>query len=124
MLPGYFDYVLVHQKKKKNSTPKAGLKPEIFVNFRSQTRLKKPGPIYNSDVRCLQVYGAIIACAVFYSKNNSINLLYCGVLIYGTALSTIMKKLMQFCNVYQFIQRINRTYHMSSNYVTSLDQFK
>ena len=31
--------------KKKNSTPKAGLKPEIFVNFKSQTRLKKPGPI-------------------------------------------------------------------------------
>ena len=44
MLPGYFDYILVHQKK-KNSTPKAGLKPEIFVNFKSQTRLKKPGPI-------------------------------------------------------------------------------
>ena len=35
-----------------------------------------------------------------------------------------MKNLVQFCNVYQFIQRMNKAYHMSSNYVTSLDQFK
>ena len=83
-----------------------------------------PGPIYNSDVRCLQVYGAIIVCTVIYPKSNSINLLYCEVLIYGTVLSTLMKNLMQFCNVYQLIQRMNRAYHMSSNYVTSSDQFK
>ena len=86
--------------------------------------MQKARADFNSDVHCLQVYRAIIVCAVFYPKNNSNNLLYCGVLIYGTVLSSIMKKLMQFCNVYQFIQRMNRAYHMSSNYVTSLDQFK
>ena len=84
--------------------------------------MQKARADFNSDVHCLQVYGAIIVCTVFYPKNNSNCLLYCGVLIYGTLLSTIMKKLMQFCKVYQFIQRMNRAYHMSSNYVTSLDQ--
>ena len=91
MLSGYFDYIFVHRKKKKKTLR---LRPELSPKFLSslvQTRLEKPSPIYNSDVRCLQVYGAIIVWAVFYPKNNSINLLYCRALIYGTVLSTIMR---------------------------------
>ena len=124
MLPGYFGYIVVHRKKKKNTTPKAGIKPVIFVNLRSKPGSKSQTRFTNADIRCLQVYGAIIVCTVFYPKHDSINLLYCGALIYGTVLTTIMKNLIQFCNVYQFIQRMNKAYHMSSNYVTSLHQLK
>ena len=75
-------------------------------------------------VCCVKVYGVVIVCAVFYAKYNSINLQYSGALIYGTVLSAIMKNLIQFWNIYQFIQRINKAYHMSFNYATLLYQFK
>ena len=35
-----------------------------------------------------------------------------------------MKKLTQFCNVYHFIQRMNRAFQMSSNYVRSVQIIK
>ena len=124
MLPGYFDYILVHRKKKKKTVR---LRPDLTPKFLSTyvpNPAQKARPDFDSDVRFLHVYGAIIVCTVFYQKSNSINLLNCGVLICGTVLSTLMKNLMQFCNVYQFIQGMNKAYQMSSNYVTSLDQFK
>ena len=69
MLPGYFDYILVHRKKKKkNSTPKAGLKPEIFVNFRSQTRLKKPGPISTLTYIVFKFTGLLLHLQYFTQK--------------------------------------------------------
>ena len=58
--------------------------------------------------------------AIFYPKYNAINLLYSGALIYGIVLSTIKKNLIEFCNIYQFIQRMNKAYHISSSFVISL----
>ena len=57
-------------------------------------------------------------------KIYSINLLYSGALIYGTVFLTSMKNLIQFCKIYQFVQLMNKAYHMPSNYVTSLYHFK
>ena len=79
MLPGYFDYILVHQKKKSN-TPKAGLKPEIFVNFKSQTRLKKPGPISTLTYIVFKFTQIVCVCVlslyVQYFTQKIIQLIY------------------------------------------------
>ena len=56
-----------------------------------------------------------------YFTQTLILLIYCAV---GHLLSTITKNLIQFGNLYQFIQRMNKACHMSSNYSTSLYQFK
>ena len=55
-------------KKKKNSTPKAGLKSEIFVNFRSQTRLKKLGPISTLTYIVFKFTGLLLHVQYFTQK--------------------------------------------------------
>ena len=59
-------------------------------------------------VRCLQVYGVNIVCAVFYPKYNSINLLYSRALIYRTVFFHNHGEFNTILNMYQFIQRMNK----------------
>ena len=74
----------------------------------------------SSVVRCLQVHEVIVVHAIFYLKYNLIDLLY----VQWTLFVHNHDEFTTICNIYQFIQRMNKAYHMSSNYITSLHQFK
>ena len=75
---------------------------------KSKNKSQKKTKTY-SLVSCLQFCRVIIAHEVFYAKYNLIS--YCTM---GHVLFTITKNLIQFCNVNQFMQGMNKACHMPS----------